>query len=273
MTAANALAYAGQVSLVVLACAGLPRLLGLRAPGLQYAFWRTVLAVCLLLPFAQPWKPVVMVFVPAPVQPGIAAAPPAFTGPPPAPAGIFDWVVAAEAVILIGITARLAWIALGMIRLRRMRRLATEPAVGFDDLRQTIGAAAPILWSSEVRHPVTFGLFDPVVLLPVSLKAADLPAQRAGAPSRHPPRLGLGSRRGAGPLGVLVPSGDVVAGVARAAGARDGGRRAVDPGDQRAPHLSRHAPGVRRRLGAGFVPVVLGQASSFLPGHAAFEGG
>jgi TonB family protein len=180
MTAANVLAYAGQLSFVVLACAGLPRLLGLRAPVLQYAFWRTVLAVCLLLPFAQPWKPAEMVFVPGPVQPGNAhPAPPTFNGPPPAPAAAFDWMAAAEVVILIGIAARLAWIGLGMIRLRRMRRLATEPAAGFDDLRQAIGAAAPILWSAEVRHPVTFGLFDPVVLLPVSLKAAELPAQRA----------------------------------------------------------------------------------------------
>jgi hypothetical protein len=86
MTAANVLAYAGQVSLVVLACAGLPRLLGLRAPGLQYAFWRTVLAVCLLLPFAQPWKPTEMVFVPGPVQLGIANPHPRRSmGRPPPP--------------------------------------------------------------------------------------------------------------------------------------------------------------------------------------------
>ena len=52
MTPPNFLAYAAQVTIVVLACAGLPRLLGLRAPGPQYAFWRLVLAVCVLLPFA-----------------------------------------------------------------------------------------------------------------------------------------------------------------------------------------------------------------------------
>jgi TonB family protein len=181
MTAANALAYAAQVTIVVLACAGLPRLLRLRAPGPQYAFWRTVLVVCLLLPILQPWQSEVMVFVAGPAQAGALppALPPGSAAPVGAAAARFDWVAAAQAVILLGIGVRLGWIGLGMLRLRRMRRRATGPALGFDDLQKAIGATAPILWSSEVRHPVTFGLLDPVVLLPIALKAADLPAQRA----------------------------------------------------------------------------------------------
>jgi protein TonB len=181
MTPANLLAYAAQVTIIVLACAGLPRLLRLRSPGVQYAFWRTTLVVCLLLPFAQPWKAHEMRFMPAPIQ--RAALPPAAPGPdrpagPPA-VSAFDPAAAAGFVILFGIAARLAWIGLGMIRLRRMRRRATEAAFGFDDLQQAIGTSAPILWSSEVRHPVTFGLFDPVVLLPLALRKAEPPAHRA----------------------------------------------------------------------------------------------
>jgi hypothetical protein len=42
MTPANFLAYAAQITIIVLACAGLPRLLGLRSPAVQYAFWRTI---------------------------------------------------------------------------------------------------------------------------------------------------------------------------------------------------------------------------------------
>ena len=180
MTADNFVAYAAQLTIVVLACAGLPRLLGLRAPGPQYAFWRTVLAVCLLLPIVQPWRPHVMEFVPAPDQ-GTAfpsAAPPAAA--PPAPvASAIDWVAVVQLVILLGIAIRLGWIGLGMIRLRRMRRRATDAALGFGDLQQAIGVGAPILWSADVRHPVTFGLIEPVVLLPMALKAAAVPAQRA----------------------------------------------------------------------------------------------
>ena len=37
MTASNLLAYAAQVTIIVLACAGLPRLLRLRSPTVQYA--------------------------------------------------------------------------------------------------------------------------------------------------------------------------------------------------------------------------------------------
>ena len=181
MTAPNLLAYAAQVTIIVLACAGLPRLLRLRSPGVQYAFWRTTLAVCLLLPFAQPWKTHEMVFVPAPVQgAAVSPAPPGPDRPAGPPAvSAFNPVAAAGFVVLAGIAARLAWIGLGMIRLRRMRRLATDQAFGFDDLQQAIGTSAPILWSPEVRHPVTFGLFDPVVLLPIALKAAAPAAQRA----------------------------------------------------------------------------------------------
>jgi TonB family protein len=181
MTAANFLAYAAQVTIVVVACAGLPRLLGLRTPGLQYAFWRTVLVVCLLLPIVQPWQPHVMTFVPAPDEGGLAAPRPPTPGPPAAArqAPPFDWAAAVGLVLAGGVVARLAWIGLGMIRLRRMRRRATEAAFGFDDLQQAIGVRVPILWSSDVRHPVTFGVLEPVVLLPIALKSADLPAQRA----------------------------------------------------------------------------------------------
>ena len=181
MTSANLLAYAAQVTIIVLACAGLPRVLRLRAPGVQYAFWRTTLVVCLLLPLAQPWQTHQMTFVPAPVQGTAVTPPPPAPGPPAGPRAVsaVDPAAAAGLVLLAGIAVRLGWIGLGMIRLRRMRRLATEAAHGFDDLQQAIGTTAPILWSAQVRHPVTFGLFDPVVLLPLALKAATAPAQRA----------------------------------------------------------------------------------------------
>ena len=228
MTPVNFVAYAAQVTIVVLACAGLPRVLGLRAPGPQYAFWRLVLAVCLLLPILQPWQPGVMVFVPRPpLDAALQAVPPAPPAPPPAPVTApFDWMAAAQLVILLGIAIRLAWIGLGMMRLRGMRRRATDPALDFGDLQQAIGAPVPILWSSEVRHPVTFGLIEPVVLLPIALKAADLQAQRAVVAHElhHVKRGDWGDRRRRiDPVGVLVPSGGLVAGLAGAAGTRNGG--------------------------------------------------
>jgi TonB family protein len=181
MMFANAVAYAAQVTLIVVACAFLPWLLRLRSPGVQYAFWRTLLAVCLLLPIVQPWHPQEMVFVAAASQAPAATATASPAGPPPAapPAVHVDWVRAARLVILCGIAVRLGWIGLGLVRLRRIRRRATDPATGFEDLQETIGAAAAIVWSAEVRHPVTFGLRAPVVLLPLALRSADAAAQRA----------------------------------------------------------------------------------------------
>jgi TonB family protein len=182
MNPPNLLAYAAQVTIIVLACAGLPRLLGLRSPGVQYAFWRTLLVLCILLPIVQPWQPGEMAFVPAagPAPAGVSGGPaalaPATVVPPPAS---FDWMAAARIVGMIGIAARLAWIGLGMVRLRRMRRRAVETATGFESLQGAIGAAAPILWSPDARHPVTFGVLRPVVLLPAGLKTADPAAQRA----------------------------------------------------------------------------------------------
>jgi len=182
MAALNFLAYCSQVTFLVLVCAGLPRLLGLRSPGVQYVFWRTLLVVCLTLPAIEPWRPVVATLltslVPGP-PPVTRLLPDIQLGPPLRVSFTYDVAAIGRNVVLAGIAIRLAWMALGMIRLRRMRRRATDATLGFEDLQETIGARAPILWSSEVRHPVTFGVLKPVVLLPVALKAADLPAQRA----------------------------------------------------------------------------------------------
>src|SRR5262249_34678023 len=157
----NVIAYCAQIAIVVALCAGLPRLLGLRSPGVHYAFWRIVLAVCLALPLLQPWRPAEMVFVPAPVQPAAAARVP----PPEGPSGPAshtpprDWTAIARAIILIGIGGRLFWVGLGAARLRSLRRRAADaPAGGFDDVQERLGTSAQILWSSDVRHPVTFGV-------------------------------------------------------------------------------------------------------------------
>jgi len=180
MTAANLLSYSAQVALLVGVCAALPRVLGLRSPGLQYVFWRVLLAVCLLLPLAQPWRHEIMEFVAAPGLPPVAAV----VGPPPgAGASTVPLQVRLAGVVGIlllgGIGARLSWLCLGISRLRRMRERAVDAADGFEDLQRTIGASADIRWSADARHPVTFGVFRPLVLLPERLRAADPAAQRA----------------------------------------------------------------------------------------------
>lgn len=179
MSAANAVAYCAQVAVVVAACAGLPRLVGLRSATMQHLFWRTVLAVCLLLPIVQPRQPQEMTFAPAPVvaMPATAIPPPSVTAPA---AGDMNWMLLGGGIIVAGGVLRLAWIGVGIARLRRLRRGAGEQATGFDDLRGAIGVGdVPVRWSSQTPHPITFGALKPVVLLPVAIKSVDVAAQRA----------------------------------------------------------------------------------------------
>ncbi len=182
MTAANVVSYSAQIAILVAVCAALPRALRVSSPGLQYAFWRLLLAVCLVLPLVEPWRRVEMAFVPAtaggavPVTAMTAAAVPQSWIPPVSFGAI---ATAAGILLVIGICARLAWLLAGFLRLRWMREHAIEPARGFGDLQDTVGTAADIRWSREVRHPVTFGIFHPVVLLPAALASAEAVAQRA----------------------------------------------------------------------------------------------
>ena len=181
--AANFLAYSAQVGGLILVCATLPWLLRLSAPAVQHAFWRALLAVCLALPFIQPWRPATTASPAANVVAGpvsglsvIAGA--SGAGSVPSTVGV-DLAAAARNLLVAGIVVRLAWLSMGLLRLRRMRRRAADHATGFEDLQDAIGVAVPIFWSSDVRHPVAFGFFRPVVLLPAGLKTADRAAQQA----------------------------------------------------------------------------------------------
>ena len=185
MTLANFVAYMAQIAVIVLVCAGAPRLLGLRSPVVQYTFWRCVLLLCLALPLIQPWNAVIATSAPAlaaavapetRVTNGVASIPAA----PPIDVLSFDPSRAVLIALVAGAALRLLWLAAGIVRLRALRRApGTEAAEGFDDLRAAIGTETPVLWSPHVRHAVTFGVRRPVVLLPVALKAVDRGAQRA----------------------------------------------------------------------------------------------
>jgi TonB family protein len=181
MNAANLVAACAQMALLVTVCAAMPRVLRLRSPDVHYMFWRVLLAACLLLPVLAPRVPHEIVFVPAPAG-ASAPIPEGVAAPAPATAARampIDWWKAATIAMASGAVLRLTWIALGILRLRRMRTRAREAAAGFDELAQAIGVNVPILWSPDVAHPVTFGVLRPVVLLPVAIKSVDAAAQRA----------------------------------------------------------------------------------------------
>ena len=158
------ISWSGQV--LVLAAAGALAALVIAHPKGRLWFWQALLLAMLLLPFIEPRKadtavPSAAVEIVATAS--IAASP---------QAARFHWrsedwlwLLAAGAVL------RLAWVAIGLMRLRRYRREATPlPAPAFS-------ASASVRWysSDSVPGPATYGCLRPVILLPRSV--LDLPAE------------------------------------------------------------------------------------------------
>jgi len=185
---ANLVFWSVQVALLVLAAGFLPRVLNLREPRVLVAYWRSLLAITLLLPFVQPWqrpqnvKAIVASsdFVAAPLL------------PPPTPASAHWHLPSLRAiapilgiVILVGIVFRLAVFALGLVKLRRLRQASSpivssaEPAVVLQAVRILVTAPAEFRLSAQVDSPVTFGLVAPVVLLPDRFTSLELRFQSA----------------------------------------------------------------------------------------------
>jgi beta-lactamase regulating signal transducer with metallopeptidase domain len=75
-------------------------------------------------------------------------------------------------VILAGIAARFAILAMGLLRLRQLRQssspitLFAESTAVLEEMRARVNASAEFRLSPEVASPVTFGFTSPMVLLP-----------------------------------------------------------------------------------------------------------
>lgn len=180
--AGNLAAYSLQVA--ALAGAGLlaPRWLRLRAPRALHAFYQAVLFACLALPLVPPWRIGVR---PMPNEYGfrIAAAARGDGSKPDGGWGVPEWMLV---VCVTGAAGRLAWLALGLCRLRVLRSRAIElvclpPAV--ESACERAGITARFFHSRESGGPVTFGLLRPCVLLPQ--RFFDLPPELQEAIARH----------------------------------------------------------------------------------------
>jgi protein TonB len=184
----NLASWSVQVAAIVAAALVTLKLLRLDAAAVRYAFLRLVLAGCLLLPFAQPRVAATLAAGPALSVAGStalpAAAKPSAEGRAAAlfaPSSYRNWSGALAVILIGGMLARLAWTASGVIRLRALRRLG-EVAQGnreHDELQSIIGTSAAIRYVDELGQPVTFGVWRPIVLLPVALLEQPLAIQRA----------------------------------------------------------------------------------------------
>ena len=142
-------------------------------------YWRAVVAACLALP-ALPllMHPAAAVGVAALGTSGVATASAATIAPLTASAPWLPQLILAA--VGAGILLRAAWLAAGLLRLRRTRRNARSiDGADFEDLRGAIAPRARFEWLAELAQPATFGLRHPVILLPLSLRDLPLDAQRA----------------------------------------------------------------------------------------------
>ncbi len=148
----NILAYSLQVGLLVAVAAFVPALVRMRAAGARLLYWQLLLAACLLLPWVRPWhREVIAANVSVTTVVTNVAA--------PAPASLH--IPLGELLLYLlaaGVVARMAWLAVGLWRLRRYRRHARP--------LENAGVWAEVLLSAEISSPVTFGWRRPVILLP-----------------------------------------------------------------------------------------------------------
>jgi TonB family protein len=176
----NLVAGSAQLVLIVAGAALVQRLVRVDAAGVRYFYWRAIAALCAVLPWIQSYQ-----------EPGKSAAAIATGTVEVVTAGVTaavgdpvryaNWAAFVSLAIVIGAVARLSWIAVGFIALRRLR---AEPALVATsaleaDLQATLGTRAEIRYVADLQQPVTFGVRRPVVLLPDSLRARPADIQRA----------------------------------------------------------------------------------------------
>ena len=155
----NLAVYCLQVTILVAIGGLLPFVFRLQNVRARLAWWQALLGVCLLLPLLQPWKQTLIassIAFSARTPAGI----PALDAPAPVP---FPWETVVVGVMAAGIVLRLAWLALGMYRLRVYLDRATLYAC---PLARRMEVHSYVGLSADVNSPVTFGVRRPVILFP-----------------------------------------------------------------------------------------------------------
>jgi TonB family protein len=183
MILSNLIAYSAQVAAIVALGTVVDYLLRIDVPRLRHAYWQGLLALCLCLPMLQTWLPApavpdeipVATSAPAGVTLSVSLRTGRVTSNEPV-----DWQRIAFQVLAAGAVLRLMWTAIGLWRLRGLRRAGVAADVSeHADLKATVGTLAEIRYVRSIDQPVTFGLWRPVVILPDALRDYPVDVQRA----------------------------------------------------------------------------------------------
>ena len=174
------IAWSAQAACLAAIGGLLPGLLRLDVPGVRYAYFRALLAVCLALPWLQSRQAMAGGTSTTEVFTAVLIGVPAAAETVTSSSG-FPWITALAVVLVLGICARGAWIAVGLARIARLRTAGEifPWCEGHDDPQRALGTHAEIRCVAGLRQPVTFGVRRPIVLLPDSLHAQPVHVQRA----------------------------------------------------------------------------------------------
>ena len=172
----NLAAWSAQAALLIAAGFLAAWAFRLRAPRVRLAYGQALLAICLLLPVVEPWRAA----EDADISFTTHAARP--VAPSRAPAHSLPWRQALLIALAAGCAARGLWLAVGFGKLRGWRRRSQAfsplpPHIA--RLRDSVAPRAEFLLSASISGPVTFGLWQPVVVLPRSFAALPADIQEA----------------------------------------------------------------------------------------------
>lgn len=175
----NMIAFSAQIAVIVTGGALIAALVPIDAPGVRYMYWRVLAGLCLVLPWLQAYQEVPALVV-AEAGTATVAAVPGLGLEASAWSAAAEWTTAAGLLIAGGAAIRLAWLAAGLVRLRRLRRAGLLADAGeHTDLQQMLGTRAEIRVVLALDQPVTFGCIRPVILVPASLLQHPVAIQRA----------------------------------------------------------------------------------------------
>jgi TonB family protein len=173
------LIYSSQILLVVSVATMAEMLLRTARPMPRLGYWRAVGALCLALPLIASGRtstPAASVtFSVLPAQ-GAAVQIVAQSLPTMGPIVLWVWAC--------GTIAGLAWLLVGALRVRRMRRRSVPAAslgARLDEMRAALAPHSEFRWSDAVQQPVTLGIRRPIVLLPRRFDALTSDAKYAVA--------------------------------------------------------------------------------------------
>ena len=173
--------YSVQLAFVVAIGGALTSIVHIDAPDVRYFYWRSMLALCLVLPWLQARQTITSVVPSAPAVQVTSSSGGGFTAASPVvmPAPSVDWVGVVGWILVAGMVIRLLGIGIAFWKLRRLRTdgyLAPLCDV-HDDVQQLVRARAEIRYVSS-GQPVTFGFRRPVVLLPEILRSQSADIRR-----------------------------------------------------------------------------------------------